>query len=230
MSERERTKPYAEDSTDGGSLINPLNYKGDVLVQVWMDSRVLATLCRWLEGGGTYSRFMSQVVRIPLETLASHLVDNDEVEMVDSTSEARDLLVRRFGIKLNRGGRGEKNILHNITLTDKRDELTEKILSKDREAISDVHHPLKIKAMRVQEAINEFNKSEEVKIDTAEDIEARELRMEELISGSKNVKLKMADEEANVKMKEIEAKDNEMSDALKGLDLESLKSSAVSEE
>ena len=50
MKEEFKEREYKEDSTRGSSLINPLNYKGDVLVQVWVDSRVLATLCRWLDG------------------------------------------------------------------------------------------------------------------------------------------------------------------------------------
>ena len=74
----ERTEPYKEDSTKGNSLINPLNYKGDVLVQVWVDSRVLATLCGWLDDKGTYTRYMSQVVRRPLEVLVD-LLDRKSV-------------------------------------------------------------------------------------------------------------------------------------------------------
>ena len=120
-----RTTPYKEDSTRGSSLINPLNYKGDVLVQVWMDSRVLATLTNWLEKSGAYPRFMSESVRRPLESLAAHLVDTGQVEMVDDTVTARALLENRFRVTLNKGERGGKNILHNQILSDKRVELAE---------------------------------------------------------------------------------------------------------
>jgi hypothetical protein len=109
-----------ENSTKGTALVNPITYKGDVLVQVWCDSRVLATLVRWLEEDGVFPRFMSQVVRRPLEILAAHVVDEGEVEMVDDTAEARGMLERRFGVKLNKGGRGKRNELHNKVLSTKR--------------------------------------------------------------------------------------------------------------
>lgn len=137
---RERTEPYKEDSTKGSSLINPLNYKGDVLVQVWMDSRVLATLASWLEKNGIYARFMSQVVRRPLEVLTGHLVDSDQVEMIDDTNEARRLLEQRFQVNLNKGGHGGKNVLHNQILTDKRTELAEKL--KDGSRFVDAQRPV----------------------------------------------------------------------------------------
>lgn len=123
----ERREPYKEDCTKGSSMINPLNYKGDVLVQVWVDSRVLATLCRWLDKNGLYSKFMSQVVRRPLEVVAETLVNNGEVEMVDDTVEARRLLEKRFNVDLNRGGRGTKNVSHNIVLSERRGELSERL-------------------------------------------------------------------------------------------------------
>ena len=115
------------DSTKGSSMINPLNYKGDVLVQVWMDSRVVATLAQWLENSGTYPRFMSQAIRRPSEVLVSHLIDEGEVEMVDDTITARSMLQRRFNVDLNRGGRGGKNILHNQVLSDSRTRLTARL-------------------------------------------------------------------------------------------------------
>lgn len=135
----DRTKPYVEDSTKGNSMINPLNYKGDVLVQVWIDSRVLATLCRWLDKQGTYSRFMSQVVRRPLEVLADTLVDGGDVEVVDDTSEARVMLERRFGVDLSRGGRGTKNKMHNVVLSARRGELSERLEVNKR--FNDVSRP-----------------------------------------------------------------------------------------
>jgi len=115
-----RKKPYKVDSTKGASIINPLNYKGDVLVQVWMDSRVLATVSNWLDMNGTYTRFMSQAVRRPLELLVDNLVNNGDVALVDDTNEARRLLERKYGVQLNRGDRGGKNILHNQILSDRR--------------------------------------------------------------------------------------------------------------
>ena len=134
-----KEKDYKVDSTRGKSLINPLNYKGDVLVQVWMDSRVLATLCRWLDNSEFHSRFMSQVVRRPLEVLAESMVANGEVEIVDDTAEARSMLERRFGVDLNRGGRGTKNLQHNVTLSINRAELGDRLTREKR--YNDVNKP-----------------------------------------------------------------------------------------
>jgi hypothetical protein len=135
-----KDKIYAVDSTKGSSMINPLNYKGDVLVQVWVDSRVLATIVRWMDSKGNYPRFMSQGVRRPLEVLTGFLVDNEEVEMVEDTDEARNILTRRFNIDLNRGGRGTKNITHNLALSDRRNDLGERLQANNR--INDVGRPI----------------------------------------------------------------------------------------
>ena len=150
----ERIKPYAEDSTRGGSIINPLNYKGDVLVQVWVDSRVLATLCGWLDEKGTYARYMSQVVRRPLEVLVDLLANSGDATLIDNTVEARNLLEKRFGIDLNRGGRGTKNAMHNIELSIRREDLSEVLQREDR--VYDVRRPLRSQnptiAAKVEEA------------------------------------------------------------------------------
>jgi hypothetical protein len=136
-----KNKEYVVDSTKGSSMINPLNYKGDVLVQVWVDSRVLATIVRWMDSKGNYPRFMSQGVRRPLEVLTGFLVDNGEVEMVEDTDEARTILTRRFNIDLNRGGRGTKNVTHNLALSDRRNDLGERIQASSR--INDVSRPMR---------------------------------------------------------------------------------------
>ena len=150
----EREKEYKADSTRGSSLINPMNYKGDVLVQVWVDSRVLATLCKWLDKAGFYSRFMSQVVRRPLEVVAETLVSNGEVEMVDDTAEARKMLERRFGVDLNRGGRGTKNVMHNVVLSNRREELSERINADKR--VDDVSRPRRHSNPITQAAIDKY--------------------------------------------------------------------------
>ena len=123
--------PHKKDSTKGKSYIDPIQYKGDVLSQVWVDSRVLATLALWMESQGLYPRFMSDLVREPLTTLVNSLVKNGEVEMVESTSEARDMLTLRFRTNLNRGGRGGKNVLHNKVLTTQREEVADAIRQRD---------------------------------------------------------------------------------------------------
>ena len=126
------SKEYAVDSTKGHSMINPLNYKGDVLVQVWVDSRVLATLCGWLDSKGVYPVYLSQVVRRPLEVLTDVLVNSREVKLVDDTVEARTILQRRFKVDLSRGGRGTKNVMHNIELSIKREDLSESLHRENR--------------------------------------------------------------------------------------------------
>ena len=114
-------KKYVEDSTKGSSRLEPKTEKSDVLVQVWVSSKVLAALCKWLDRRGVYSRFLSQVVRTPLEELVSKLVEIGETE-VDNSIESRRLLESRFGINLNRGGRGRKNLLHNVVLDSRKGE------------------------------------------------------------------------------------------------------------
>lgn len=112
-------------STKGKSLINPTSYKGDVLTQVWLDSRVLATLSNWLDGqeNGLKTRFLSEVVKYSLTSLADFLVDNNEVELVDDTIYARSLLEFKYKVNLNPKGKGKRNIQHNMLLSDKRKKL-----------------------------------------------------------------------------------------------------------
>ena len=120
---RRRNMPYKVDSTKGGSELNPASYKGDALVQVWMDSRWLATLSRWLDKQGGYTRYLSEIVNDSIKVLVEHLVENGEVEMVDDTVEARSILEMKYRVNLNPAGKGLKNKLHNIILSDKRKSL-----------------------------------------------------------------------------------------------------------
>ena len=136
-----RDKEYVEDSTKGKSRVNPLNYKGDVLVQVWVDSRVLATLCNWLDRSGYYPNYMSQVVRKPLEAMVELLIKEGGTQLVDNTIEARDMLQKRFKVDLSRGGRGTKNVMHNVELSIRREELAEVIQREKR--IDDIQRPLR---------------------------------------------------------------------------------------
>lgn len=150
-----RNKDYVEDSTKGSSLINPLNYKGDVLVQVWIDSRVLSTLTRWMDLKGEYAQHMSQAVRRPLEVMAEFLVNQGDVEMVDDTAEARSMLERRFNVDLNRGGRGTKNVMHNLALSDRRADLGRML---EKRKVEDVNVPKRVKINElVNKAVEMFN-------------------------------------------------------------------------
>lgn len=110
---------YKEDSTKGKSLIMPKSYKGDVVIQVWVDSRVLATLSHWLDKNDNYTRFMSDVVKDSLGLLVDTLVENGE-ELIDDTLRAREILERKYRVNLNKGERGMRNLKHNTLLTESR--------------------------------------------------------------------------------------------------------------
>ena len=114
-------KDYVEDSTKGRSRVNPREYKRDILMQVWLQSRHLATLLKWLEGEGMFVRFRSEIVQITLEQVVEHLVSAGVVEMVEYAEDAQRLL-ERFEVKSNIDGRGRggKNAFHNLTLDDRR--------------------------------------------------------------------------------------------------------------
>ena len=111
---------YKEDSTDGQfSVLNPVQFKGDALVQVWMDSRELATISNWLDKTGAYTRFLSEVVKDSIHRLCVEIVESGEVDMVEDTNVARSIIEQKFRINLNPDGRGEKNALHNIVLSER---------------------------------------------------------------------------------------------------------------
>lgn len=109
------------DSTKGRSYLhNPQTPKKDIYVQLWVESRMLATLSRWLDDKEMIgTRYMSEAVRIPLEMLVEHLVKSGQVELVESFREARDILRMKYHVKLNDGDRGLKNVLHNDILEER---------------------------------------------------------------------------------------------------------------
>lgn len=128
---------YKEDCTDGKfSVLNPITFKGDALIQVWLDSRELATISEWLDNNGYRTRFMSEVVKEGLHILCEDLVEDGEVEMIEDTVEARRIIEDKYRICLNpktarsqqsieykdTRRRGEKNLLHNIILSERKKE------------------------------------------------------------------------------------------------------------
>ncbi len=128
-----------EDVTRGSGKLDPSKYKNDVLTQAWVDSRVLATLLVWMESLNHRPRTMSEVVREPLKAMVKMLVDSGEVKMIDDTIVARQLLEKRTGVDLSRGGRGGKNTLHNVVLTSRRGELGDSLTAPTDD---DVNIPL----------------------------------------------------------------------------------------
>lgn len=115
-----RPGEFKEDSTKGSSRVIPKTYKGDVFVQVWLDSRKLATLSNWLDSNSAFTKFMSDVVRESLNILVRHLVEVEAAHLIDDTSYARDMLRTKYRVNLNQGNRGLKNAFHNIKLTEDR--------------------------------------------------------------------------------------------------------------
>jgi len=188
--EGNRKIPFKKDETRGNSQIDPLNYKGDVLAQTWIDSRVLATLSVWLEKNGYFPKSLSDIVRTPLEMLMEFLVNNKDVEVVEDTNNAREILQNRYRVMLNKGGRGGKNILHNQVLSERRHELGESI--RRQEVVSDANKPIEEKKKVVSDEkmkelldiyykidrndvkVVENDKREEIKVVTRDDIEAND--------------------------------------------------------
>ena len=113
-------RDYVEDSTRGNAKIMPLNYKGDVLVQSWIDARKLATLSKWLDEGGYFTRFLSDIVKIVIDEVVGQLVEGGKCEMVEFSEDARDYLVCKYRVNLNPSGRGKRNMLHNLHLDEMR--------------------------------------------------------------------------------------------------------------
>ena len=107
---------YVEDSTKGNSMINPRTFKNDAYVQVWLQSRDLATLDRWLESNGVGVRYLSEVIRESLKVLIDSIVTNYGVVYVESVDDAREWLWNRFRVNLNPGEKGRKNEMHNRIL------------------------------------------------------------------------------------------------------------------
>lgn len=111
-----REGEYKDDSTRGKALMRPKRYKGDSLVQVWIDRRWLASLSVWLESNGVRTIHMSDVLRESLRELYEHLIKTGAVSEID-TMEAGRLLEDRYRVDLNPSDRGKRNLLHNQLLS-----------------------------------------------------------------------------------------------------------------
>ena len=125
MGRVKREGQYVEDSTKGMAMMIPRNYKGDVNCQVWLDSRLLATMSIWLDDQGVWTRFMSEVLRESIRTICEYLVDTEQAVMVEDTVEARELLERKYKVNLNPDGRGRRNTINNIKVSEYRAKLAD---------------------------------------------------------------------------------------------------------
>jgi hypothetical protein len=119
-------RQYVEDSTKGKAMVNPRTYKKDSLVQVWVDSRKLAMLSRWFDDGGRSTRFLSDVVKFTIDLVIDSLLSEGKIDRVEFTSDAREMLERKYRVNLNPSGRGDRNVIHNLTLDERRREQMEK--------------------------------------------------------------------------------------------------------
>lgn len=95
-------------------------YRKDAFVQAWVDRRYIATLIRWLEEQGVPPRFMADVVNSTLVCMVNVLTKQEQVSMVQFTSEADQIINRTIKTKLNPSNRGNKNYQYNLELDDAR--------------------------------------------------------------------------------------------------------------
>jgi hypothetical protein len=106
------------DQTRGSGPIDPVTYKKDAIVQLWMDSRHLATLCEWLEGAnGIKCEGVSMVIQMAMQLVCENLHAQGYDRVFERTVDARQYLKIRFPKKnFNICDRGKKNLTHNLTL------------------------------------------------------------------------------------------------------------------
>lgn len=146
---------YIEDSTVGKSVLNPITYKRDVFVQVWIQSRYLAILDQWLEDGGIRNKYMAGIVNKTIEQVINSLMESGEIKNLLTCQGARDYLEFKFNTKLNIANRGKKNILHNLHL-DSRNSRNQDVSVNYKPAISDEEWE------RIQERIKEEDEKERI--------------------------------------------------------------------
>ena len=155
-----------EDSTKGKALMRPKTYKGDSFVQVWLDRRKLAALSVWLDKNEMKTRFMSDVVRMALDQIYEHLVNNGVVDEIDTVSATR-ILEGKYRVGLNPKGRGERNLLHNMILSEQKDEELNSCKIVNNEESSSIY-----------ERNRKYFKDEKVVPDVAKPVDATKNAME----------------------------------------------------
>ena len=113
-----REKGFKEDSTKGKARMIPVNYKGDVIVQAWLDARKLLVLSRWLDKGGYNTQNLSNIIKFTVDEIVEQLISSGMEQKVEYTKDARTLLEDKYRCDLNPSGRGERNMVHNMRLDD----------------------------------------------------------------------------------------------------------------
>jgi hypothetical protein len=125
-----KRREYKVGSTRGRALaITGERYKNDALAQAWVDKRDLAMLTIWFHEKGLPIHHMSDVLRQCIIQLVEHAVESGQVERIEYSKQANDVLKTFFGnINLNPSGRGLRNVDHNLRLDEIR--ISEKMSSK----------------------------------------------------------------------------------------------------
>jgi hypothetical protein len=120
MSYRYKRGKYVEDTTMGKSKVIPKKYKGDMMLQAWVDSRKVAAVSAWLDQDGPNTRHMSDVLKLMLDAVVKS-IKYEGFEM-KSFDESRAMLESKYKVDLNPQGRGLKNLRHNMVLESLKEE------------------------------------------------------------------------------------------------------------
>lgn len=149
-------REYKRDSTRGRAIVDPVSYKGDALIQCWIDRRKLATLSNWLDEAGYRTRTLADVLRLSLEAVVESLVNDGVVEMVELTSDAVAILDMKYKVELNPSGRGSRNLSHNLHLDERRKDRKEVVHSvRDIEEVKQLtNEALKVYEERYGSLVN----------------------------------------------------------------------------
>ena len=219
MSREYKYKPgkYVENSTKGASMVMPKSYKGDALVQAWLDSRKVGLLSRWLDQDGPNTRFLSDVLRLTVDAAVDALIaEGWELKGID---ESRNMLERKYRTNLNPQGRGLKNLMHNRVLDSRRAPVSESKTGFVEETDEEMRRAIEEAMRKARE-----EKAESVKQMTERAVEAarasgllyeegrQKVESEEI--GESVVREGMTIEEVNARQ---EAKDDKLNQALKAL-------------
>jgi len=120
MSYRYKRGKYVEDTTMGKSKVIPKKYKGDMMLQAWVDSRKVAVVSAWLDQDGPNTRHMSDVLKLMLDAVVKSIkYEGFDMKGFD---ESRAMLENKYKVDLNPQGRGLKNLRHNMVLESLKEE------------------------------------------------------------------------------------------------------------
>ena len=109
---------YVQGSTRGKAIISPTKFKGDTLIQAWVDRRKLAMISTWLDEGGYQTRFLTDLIKHTVDIVVDNIINNSLVREVKYTDEASKILNLKYRTNLNPGGRGLKNLQNNLVLSE----------------------------------------------------------------------------------------------------------------